>query len=348
MNQCLSDKIKVISFFSIILVLYIHSGFHQLPHEIEGMKFNYYLQESISGVVGRCAVPIFFAISGYLFFLNVDSTRDVYRKMKKRVSTLLIPYLIAALFLPLFYFAIDYFPVASQFVNSNNFNENFSAGWLRILYRLYVDAGKGTPLGFHLWFLRDLIEIVILSPLIHIFRRRLKSWLILSLLFLLTYLFCNTFFISLFWFVAGSLFLNKIKLSGGGSLMLVVGVYFFLGATELMKPSVVWSYFRLPITVLGVVAFWNVYDSFVKQTFALCNHKLMSIACSYTFFIYLYHEPVINILRKILVIPFGHSSFSFAFSYLISPWIFSLVAILIGITLRKFSPSLYNILCGGR
>ncbi len=35
MNQYFSEKIKVVSFFSIILVLYIHSGFHDYPHEIQ-------------------------------------------------------------------------------------------------------------------------------------------------------------------------------------------------------------------------------------------------------------------------------------------------------------------------
>lgn len=72
MNQYLSDKIKIISFFSIILVLYIHSGFHDYPHEILGMKINHILQYTISGILGQCAVPIFYIISGYLFFLNTD------------------------------------------------------------------------------------------------------------------------------------------------------------------------------------------------------------------------------------------------------------------------------------
>lgn len=37
MTQYLSDKFKVLSLISIILVLYIHSGFHDYPNEIQGM-----------------------------------------------------------------------------------------------------------------------------------------------------------------------------------------------------------------------------------------------------------------------------------------------------------------------
>ena len=53
MTQYLSDKFKVLSLISIILVLYIHSGFHDYPNEIQGMIFNANLQNFISGMIGR-------------------------------------------------------------------------------------------------------------------------------------------------------------------------------------------------------------------------------------------------------------------------------------------------------
>lgn len=126
MTQYQSDKIKIISFLSIILVLYIHSSFHDYPHEIQGMLFNHYLQVAISQCLGQCAVPMFFAISGYLFFLGVKGVDDVWRKMNKRVWTILIPFLIAAWFLPLFYIAIENIPVAAIFMNGGGFTEQFT------------------------------------------------------------------------------------------------------------------------------------------------------------------------------------------------------------------------------
>ena len=68
----------------------------------------------------------------------------------------------------------------------------------------------------------------------------------------------------------------------------------------------------------------------------------------FTFFVYLYHEPTINIVRKLLAIPFGQTSFSFAFSYLISPWIFIAIAIMTGYVLKKHFPTFYSIIVGGR
>ena len=67
-----SDKIKILSLVAILLVLYIHTGLHNNPNEIIGMTINNVLQDFISNKLGRCAVPLFYMISGYLYFLNVD------------------------------------------------------------------------------------------------------------------------------------------------------------------------------------------------------------------------------------------------------------------------------------
>ena len=141
MTQYQSDKIKIISFLSIILVLYIHSSFHDYPHEIQGMLFNHYLQVTISQCLGQCAVPMFFAISGYLFFLGVKGVDDVWKKMNKRVWTILMPFLIAAWFLPLFYIVIENIPVAAIFMNGGGFTEQFTwKNWANIVEAVYIEA----------------------------------------------------------------------------------------------------------------------------------------------------------------------------------------------------------------
>ena len=175
MTQYQSDKIKIISFLSIILVLYIHSSFHDYPHEIQGMLFNHYLQVTISQCLGQCAVPMFFAISGYLFFLGVKGVDDVWKKMNKRVWTILMPFLIAAWFLPLFYIVIENIPVAAIFMNGGGFTEQFTwKNWANIVEAVYIEAPYSpSPWGFHLWFMQDLIIIIIISPLLFYLRKAL-------------------------------------------------------------------------------------------------------------------------------------------------------------------------------
>lgn len=167
MTKFLSDKFKVLSFISIILVLYIHSGFHDYPNEIQGMVFNTNLQNFISGMIGRCAVPLFYAISGYLFFTGLyDGGNANYPKLwfkiKKRGKTLLVPYIIACLFPVVFNLVLEFIPGIEQFVNNKGISKNFHQPIDKILNFIYFDSGNGSPYAFHLWFLRDLIFIVVL------------------------------------------------------------------------------------------------------------------------------------------------------------------------------------------
>lgn len=117
---------------------------------------------------------------------------------------------------------------------------------------------------------------------------------------------------------------------------------------QLYHPDEIWGYFRIPIIAIGLISMWTVYDRIVPEVFSLTNYKWLMISCSYTFFIYLYHEPTLNIVRKILVIPFHHSSFGFALSYLLSPWIFATLWILVGLSIKKLIPRIYGVCVGGR
>lgn len=348
MPQYLSDKIKVCSFISIILVLYIHSDFHETRNEIQGMCFNIMLQTFISEKIGRLAVPLFFMISGYLFFVKVIGIKDVLKKQKKRIKTLLIPYIIAALFLPLFYTLLLFIPWASKYVNSSN-NGFFEGNILDVLYRLYIDSGTGSPYGFHLWFLRDLVLIVILSPILFYLRQLDKRGYVVCLLLVLISFFDIPFISSLFWFLFGNYAINKMDIKNNVGAIILLVVYIIICVVEVWIPISSEDYYlEKLIEVIGVWAFWNAYNLCFAKSFKLAKYRLVEKACGFTFFVYLYHEPTINIVRKLLVLPFGKNEYGFAISYIMSPWIFAIIAIVVGIVLKKFSTRIYRICIGGR
>ena len=213
MTQYLSDKLRVLSLISIILVLYIHSGFH--ADEIEGMVMNDRVQEFVSGMMGRCAVPLFYVISGYLFFLKVpEGMKSIYGKMRKRVGTLVVPYIIGCLFFVGFGVLMAVLPGVSKYMNSSVM-PLFSKPIGEILRSIFYDAGNGTPCAFQLWFLRDLILIVATSPLWYLCLKHLK-WGFVAVVFVLTYFDVpHVPFLSLFWFVLGGQ-LTKAKIEMGG------------------------------------------------------------------------------------------------------------------------------------
>ena len=347
MNDFVSDKIKVISFFAILLVLYIHSGFH--PSELRGLSLNTYVQNFISGKIGRCAVPLFFMISGYLFFYRgIDSLSSVFEKMKKRAQTLLIPYICAAIFFVLFSYLMTILPGASKFVNSS-IVPLFDLHWTKILKAVFIDAGNGSPLAFQLWFLRDLMVILLFSPIWYFLIKYLKYyWLpvvfVLSL-FTIPYFPVN----ALFWFITGAslkhIDINKTYRQLG---FLCLSLFILIGFLEIFMPNPNLKYIQKPIVLLGVFGMWSVYNIVVPISFRLSEHKILRQACSFTFLVYLFHEPTLNVFRKVVVFILGKNEIGYLLSYMISPWIYIIFTMLVGFLLKKYIPTFYSTIVGGR
>jgi surface polysaccharide O-acyltransferase-like enzyme len=217
MNQYLSDKIKIFSAVAILAVLYIHSGFH--ADEIEGMGLNHYVQEMISGMLGRCAVPLFYLISGYLFFSNISNgIYSIIKKIKKRTRTLLIPYIIGCVFFVFFYVMVEIIPDTSKFMNSM-MTPLFKKDWTTIIVSIFYNSGNGSPLAFQLWFLRDLIILILLSPIWFLLFKYLR-WSWIAVAFLLNYFSISIFPVyALFWFGFGCALANtcmSAKYNWGG------------------------------------------------------------------------------------------------------------------------------------
>ena len=352
MAQYLSDKLRVLSLISIILVLYIHSGFH--ADEIKGMLMNDRVQDFVSGMIGRCAVPLFYVISGYLFFLKVpEGMKSIYGKMRKRVGTLVVPYIIGCLFFVGFGVLMAVLPGVSKYMNSSVM-PLFSKPIGEILRSIFYDAGNGTPCAFQLWFLRDLILIVATSPLWYICLRYLKLAFV-AVLFILTYLDVpHVPFYPLFWFVLGGQ-LTKVKIEMGGVNgvinigLLALCLFLVLSIVELFFPEMIdWKSLRIPIILLGIVGAWGLYDAVVGKNFSLLQHQWLTTACQFTFFIYIFHEPTLNIVRKLIVVVLGKNEFGYMASYLISPWIFTVCAVFVGLLFRKYLPRVYDVCTGGR
>lgn len=352
MTQYLSDKLRILSLISIIFVLYIHSGFH--ADEIKGMLMNDRVQEFISGMMGRCAVPLFYVISGYLFFLKVpEGMKSIYGKMRKRVRTLVVPYIIGCLFFVGFGVLMAVLPGVSKYMNSSVM-PLFSKPIGEILRSIFYDAGNGTPCAFQLWFLRDLILIVATSPLWYLCLKHLK-WGFVAVVFVLTYFDVpHVPFLSLFWFVLGGQ-LTKVKIEMGGVNgvinigLLALCLFLVLSIVELFFPEMIdWKSLRIPIILIGIVGAWGLYDAVVGKNFSLLQHQWLTTACQFTFFIYIFHEPTLNIVRKLIVVVLGKNEFGYMASYLISPWIFTVCAVFAGLLFRKYLPRVYDVCTGGR
>lgn len=347
-----SDKIRVLSFILIIFVLYIHSGFH--ADEIEGMVMNERVQEFVSGMMGRCAVPLFYMISGYLFFLKVpEGMTSIYGKMRKRVRTLVVPYIIGCLFFVGSGVLMAVLPGVSKYMNSSVM-PLFSKPVGEILRSIFFDAGNGSPCAFQLWFLRDLILIVVTSPLWYLCLKHLK-WGFVAVVFGLTYLDVpHVPFYSLFWFaLGGQLTKEKIESKGGCGIinaeLMALCLFLILSIVQLVFPDIIhWGLLRIPIILLGISGVWGLYDMIMGKNFCLSQHRWLATACNFTFFIYLFHEPTLNIVRKLLVVIIGKNTIGYLVSYLLSPWIFIIVLIPVAAFFKRHFVSIYKVCVGYR
>jgi surface polysaccharide O-acyltransferase-like enzyme len=128
-------------------------------------------------------VPLFFFISGYLFFVKFGdkfTTIDYGNQLKKRVHTLLIPYLFWNLLV------LGYFAFLHKFASSaidSNFNNVYDFTIVELI-RSFYDFPGGQPICYQFWFLRDLFLGIIISPLIFLVMRW-GRWVLMILLVVL-------------------------------------------------------------------------------------------------------------------------------------------------------------------
>lgn len=349
MSLYVSDKIKVFSVVSTMLVLYIHSGFHD--YEVRGMLTVEITQKIISQIIGKLAVPLFFTISGFLFFNSFPKgIFSVFEKMQKRVHTLLIPYLFACIFCVVLSFMVASIPWTSKFMNANIL-PLFKEKWHTIFLYTFYNYGEGNgPVAFQLWFLRDLIITVLFSPILYFMIKYLK-WGSFFFFLILNYLHIGFIPVSaMFWFTFGALLVgtntNRRRPLRG---IVLFPLFVIISSFQEYNPNFwMWRHSEIPLILLGCIAFWQVFDAVISSEFKLKEHFFLSKLAGCTFFIYLYHVPALNVPRKLIVALLGKNEWGYLFSYLIAPWIFVILALIVSGILKLYVPRFYGILTGGR
>ncbi len=133
----------------------------------------------VSGTLAACAVPIFFFFSGYLFFIKTDEfcREEYYGKIKSRLNSLLVPYIFWAIFGVTLYGLLATLPYTKQIFGNGYFEFSWRYIGEQITGLKLVDGVHIFQIGYHLWFLRDLFFMVILSPLFYLALRN-RRWLI--------------------------------------------------------------------------------------------------------------------------------------------------------------------------
>ncbi|MDK9705701.1 MAG: acyltransferase [Desulforhopalus sp.] len=301
-----SVRLRILNFPLIIGVVYIHAFSISIDYAGErlGVEHVNYLTEFvrlfISQGLARIAVPLFFLMSGYFFFLGFTwSWQGYVQKLTVRIKTLLAPYL----FWTSLIFAVSFLghsspAVAAYFPEFKQLLDNFSVYvLLNSMFGL-----TWVPEAYHFWFIRDLIYLMVLSPLIVVVLRY-AAW---------------PFFIAIFWLwitanwsiytpdVVGVLFFSFGGYMGMKRKSLFIldryGAWFVAAYIIILAVDVIWytAPFNLCLHRCGIVVGLVATLFITKRILA---HKRLTDSLLWlsgsSFFVYAAHEPLLGIIRTI-------------------------------------------------
>ncbi|WP_418359260.1 acyltransferase family protein [Sphingobacterium detergens] len=359
---------KVIDFlrFPLIMgVVFIHTDFSDIV--MAGVKqisfVNYPIFSRIfflfSKVIFEACVPLFFFISGFLFFYKTAGfSREIYlQKLKNRIRSLLVPYIFWNLLIILFLMLAQTFLSGSLVSGRNKLITDYSLlDWLWSFWDTsHVNplTKKTLPINSPFWFIRDLMVVVLFSPLIYILIKKLRVYavIILGLLWIF-----NPFFylpglsiVSFFFFTAGAYFsIHKMNFVEVLKPMLraLAPLYILIVAMALYFVGTGWwSYLYCAGVIAGLLFAITVSAYFIERG----KWHLNPFLTNGSFFIYAYHRlPLVFVIKILFKWLHPRSDGVLLLLYLVCPAIVILLGLLIYSLLRQWLPRFTAVISGGR
>lgn len=345
-NSKLSHSISWLRFPLIFLIILLHCYSVQ---RLEGCHETYFnVLYPFSLWLGETGVPGFFFISGYLFFL---SKKTYSQKMKTRVHTLLIPYLLWNLMILILYlaaWAIGY----PQDINGRSLTDYTFIDYLRLFWdRGSFDNGNYVPLLCPLWYIRNLMIMSILSPFFYYLIKyaRVSFLISVTVWWLLSH---HNAFIpqTILFFSLGAYFsvfdtnplLTVYKYKRKFLLLFTV-----FAICDIICHTTYDTPINLQIHRLSII--FNIPILFLLADWCLqhgYNSKLLSNSA---FIVFCVHYPIVVLLRKISIAQFTDApNVIQILLYFICVIISTLLSIVIYLFMDKYLPNLKRILSGNR
>lgn len=349
-----STLIKAMRFPLIVLVVFSHSlGFEfcHIDFSLEGWNIYHFFSEMISHNLCKIAVCWFFVFAGYFFFLNVPEQglngKWLTEKWKRRIWTLLIPYLIW-----------NILPRIARFIKTNLFAKigisqvepvtSSLFGGIDPLY--YFLTG---PANYPLWFMRDLMIMCLLAPVLYYLFKKLPRWgglIVLLVLFLLPFETPVLTWRGYFFFSVGAfLGIQKINILSICRTIkwpaTILAVITLLTATFL-NDSPLHNWALKVFYPFGMITLMNIIDKLIDNK-ERCN-RLCNLSAA-VFFIYAVHEIyILGWTRGLFLRLFGEGLAGTWIRYILVPVFVVLVCLGLYYLLNIIMPRTLAFICGGR
>ena len=319
MNQEISKTITLLRFPLACIIVLKHYYTPDISCEVFNLDHGglyHGTGEFFTSVIGVIPVPLFFIISGYLYFQNCSFndgfTKSIYlNKTKKRLKSLLIPYLLWNLLVFILFSLSQYLTSDSQVMSKEGYKLLSDYTFIDYIKVFWALDSTDCPVDGPLWFIRDLFVISIFSPLVYYGIKYLK-WTFIVILFVLGYLNISlaipflhyTFTVSLatvFFTMGGAFALlapeTPLILKEKQELLVsiiaifcIIGLFYSVMCEDYLVNAFTWS-----VRVFGSVLFFLIALWLVNKGFSIPVY--LSTA---SFFIFAIHKPIQVIIRRLL------------------------------------------------
>lgn len=336
-----NKKVKV-TFFLSILVFFIHISTlanYNLSNDFSGKVLQ--TIHKLIWILSQVAVPMFFIISGIMFYRNYSIEKTL-EKYKSRFFSLVIPYWFWNTICMIFDIICSYTPISNYFIG----REKFQITFINIIWGIFFH--KCTPF----WFIFNLIIFIFLCPLIYFLIKNK----IVGVLIIISFIILNMFNIGLpksiffrsdplIYYLIGSFigkhyfscFYNKSNKSIS-IISLIIGVvcYFilFINYYNIINLS-----FLLPIIfIIFSLSIWFSFD-------LLKNNKHYAYEKE-SFLIYALHINTSAIFTKLVYIILPKTILCAAINFILTIIVTIILICTFGIIIEKYLPKFKKIIAG--
>ncbi|OON68286.1 acyltransferase family protein [Hymenobacter sp. CRA2] len=362
LDPFLSQKLRFWSLVAMLLLVYVHAyNLHSrylqpwTPVD-EPLSVGSFLQYFLANGLLRFRIPILFAISGYLF-AHHDAGTPHGQRVKRRLRTLLVPYLLWSLIGLGFTWALEQHPYTRQLVQDaalsifgpqNPFVSGYSPGQLLLRWLLL-------PVPFQLWFLRSLLVYNLAYPALRwVLDRAAGIYFVVAALLWLTEF--NVLFVEgngLLFFALGVWLRRRgkevllqprwFRLLPFAALWLgIVGLKTWLAFYYAHPPFMPMLLLHRAAELLGVLVMWFGSNALVRVAM---QRRWFQWLTGFSFMIYALHVPLVNYATEAVL---QHWPRQQLLTFLLLPLAVAALAVLLGAALRRAVPGVYGVLTGGR
>ena len=356
LDKLSSDRLNILRFPLVVCVVYVHAYNTEvgLANGVigslnVGFLFDF-LRNLISQGFARTAVPLFFLISGYLFFAGFAwSLKNYRKKIYSRVKTLLVPFLFWNVFTLILFVIGQNHPEIQGYFSGNK--EPISTYGVYDYFNAVLGIER-LPISYQFWFIRDLIIMVLLAPLMYVIIKNMPHLFFVGI-FVLWFIDCWPLYIpnveAVAFFYAGAYFaktngsLYSLDRYGIVVMTSYFGVLLLDALTKLYEYNI---YIHKTGVLIGVL-----YLLVLSKTLAEMRRVrvvlLWAGGCS--FFVFCVHEPLLMIVKKITYKLLSPNSDIVLFGlYIFVPILVIFISIIIYINMKIITPRLLHVISGGR